>query len=412
MLKQYIKQALQMLKENRLVSIVSIVGTALSISLVMVMIMLFQIKTANYAPENQRDRTIYASVQSKPRSGVTGNTNNTGFSYTMVKECIYTLQSTEVATATNYGSKCQLALPTKSLYADYRVKWTDANFWKAFSFHFLEGRPYNEEEVQSGLPLVVLSKEIAMIMFGEEKAVGQSILIDRKPHQVIGVVNNVTKAASTAYSQAWVVLSSNADNLTSREEETCGNLLVTLIAPKKGDIPKVKKELKQKVKQFSDNRQSFTVTERIYNFYEIAIGSTREYLVQGSLIILFLLLLPAINLTGITMNNIRQRSSEIGIRKSFGATKETLMTQILMENLVITAIGAIIGFGLSFVFIHFSRSFLLTADTMLTIPMLLQPLNFIAAVFFCLLMNLLSAGIPAWRMARKPIVLSLTGSPS
>ena len=50
MYKQYIKQAVQMLRENTLVSIISISGTALAIAMVLVMVLVFQIKSTGYAP--------------------------------------------------------------------------------------------------------------------------------------------------------------------------------------------------------------------------------------------------------------------------------------------------------------------------------------------------------------------------
>lgn len=59
MIKQYIKQALQMLKENRLVSTISIAGTAISIAMIMVVVLIFQIQVANFSPENHRDRMLY-----------------------------------------------------------------------------------------------------------------------------------------------------------------------------------------------------------------------------------------------------------------------------------------------------------------------------------------------------------------
>ena len=44
MIKQYIKQSIQMLKENRLVSVISIAGTAISIAMIMVVVLVFQIQ--------------------------------------------------------------------------------------------------------------------------------------------------------------------------------------------------------------------------------------------------------------------------------------------------------------------------------------------------------------------------------
>ena len=53
MIKQYIKQSIQKLKENRLVSVISIAGTAISIAMIMVVVLVFQIQFANFLSGEQ-----------------------------------------------------------------------------------------------------------------------------------------------------------------------------------------------------------------------------------------------------------------------------------------------------------------------------------------------------------------------
>ena len=58
MFRQYFKQAIQILKENRLTSVISILGTALSIAMILVVILQFQIKLVGFRPESNRDRML------------------------------------------------------------------------------------------------------------------------------------------------------------------------------------------------------------------------------------------------------------------------------------------------------------------------------------------------------------------
>lgn len=51
MFKQYLKQALNMLRENRLISLISILGTALSIAMIMVVILVFQVQLTSSCPK-------------------------------------------------------------------------------------------------------------------------------------------------------------------------------------------------------------------------------------------------------------------------------------------------------------------------------------------------------------------------
>jgi putative ABC transport system permease protein len=124
--------------------------------------------------------------------------------------------------------------------------------------------------------------------------------------------------------------------------------------------------------------------------------------------LLLFLLVPALNLSGMNASRIQERVGELGIRKAFGATTGTLLCQVLYENGLTTLIGGVVGFGLSLLFFSLGKGFLLeSADTSLSGEMLFQPMAFGAALLFCLLLNLLSAGIPALRIARQKIVTAL-----
>ena len=76
MIKQYFKQALAQLRQHPLISIISIAGTALSIFLIMLVVMLQQVKVAPYSPESNRDRFLhvhYMSINHKDWGDGTSN---------------------------------------------------------------------------------------------------------------------------------------------------------------------------------------------------------------------------------------------------------------------------------------------------------------------------------------------------
>jgi len=54
----YIRQSLQLIKDNRLLSSITIIGTALSIAVIMCIVLVFRARTGNYEPEVNRDRTL------------------------------------------------------------------------------------------------------------------------------------------------------------------------------------------------------------------------------------------------------------------------------------------------------------------------------------------------------------------
>jgi putative ABC transport system permease protein len=115
------------------------------------------------------------------------------------------------------------------------------------------------------------------------------------------------------------------------------------------------------------------------------------------------LLLPTINLVNINITRIMERSSEIGVRKAFGASSKTLVYQFLVENVIFTFLGGLIGVMLSIIAIMiFNRSN--------AVPNLDLSLNFTVLFFglvVCLLFGLLSGVYPAWRMSRLNVVSAL-----
>ncbi|NJN78873.1 MAG: FtsX-like permease family protein [Saprospiraceae bacterium] len=70
-----------------------------------------------------------------------------------------------------------------------------------------------------------------------------------------------------------------------------------------------------------------------------------------SLLLLFVLL-PTLNLINLNISRIMERSSEIGVRKAFGASSGNILVQFVFENVILTIIGGVIGFVLAFFLIQ------------------------------------------------------------
>jgi len=70
-------------------------------------------------------------------------------------------------------------------------------------------------------------------------------------------------------------------------------------------------------------------------------------MLRYGIVIAILLLVPAVNLSGMTLSRMRRRMAEIGVRKAFGATGGELMRQVFFENLVLTLLAGVVGLALS-----------------------------------------------------------------
>ena len=410
---QSIKQAWQLMRENPLVSVISILGTALSIAMILVVILTFQISNSGYPPESNRGRMLYVlGTEASPLEGRDGSRNRGQMSYEVVKECFYSLQTSEAVTAITDNKNLPISLPAKRLFKEYSVKYTDDNFWRVFDFTFLNGKPFTEADFQSGIPNTVVTTEVASKLFGNEEALGKTIIINDISYTIVGIVKPVSEKAQEAYADVWIPCTSYPAMIkkSSYCDGIAGNFKTILLAHHPSDFKAIKEELEQRRVQYNKGKRDMNV-----NFMggpitrlEIATGSTgfqnvpmKNYFLQTGFLLLFMLLVPALNLIGFILSSVEKRKEEVGVRKAFGARGITIFRQILYENLLTTIIGGIVGLLLSFLLLKLSSQFLLTAG------MMIRPGLFVAALFFVLLLNLFSAGIPAMRIARQQIVNAL-----
>lgn len=418
MIKQHIKQAVQLLKEKRLVSCISIIGTALSIAMVMVVVLLFQIQLSGYYPEYNRDRMLYIQgTEATSKNGT--DTNRGGMSAEVVRECFYSLKTPEKVTAI-YSEDLPISLPNKRLFKEYNVKYTDDGFWSIFNFRFITGKPFEKADFLSGIPKAVITDQTARELFGTTDVLGKNIVINFINYSITGVVKEVSRAARDSYAEAWIPYTTK-DQLMSLQyaDGVSGGFNVCILAKHSKDFASIRTELKQQTARYNEGKQLYKVgfAENPISRLDIAMGSEgfrkvdyKDFILETGSLVLFMLLVPALNLIGVTQASIQRRKSEVGLRKAFGATYSKLVSQILYENLVITLLGGALGLLFSFGLLNISKDFLLQNNTMINSDMLFQPGTFAATLFFVLLMNFLSAGIPALRIAKQPIVEALKGN--
>lgn len=132
-----------------------------------------------------------------------------------------------------------------------------------------------------------------------------------------------------------------------------------------------------------------------------------------------LLIIPAINISGIIGGQMDRRMSEMGIRRSFGGTKSALCRQVMFENLLLTITGGIVGLIAAWSILYICHGWILglidnswsylgdMVEAKVSLEMLFAPSIFITALSICIIMNIISAYIPVRLALRKQIVSSI-----
>ena len=430
MYKVYLKQAMQMLRQNKFFSIIYITGTGLAITMVMILAILYYFRTGNIAPEINRDRMLviqHGKILNKTEGQGNGSSR---LSYPTIKECFYSMQTPEAVTAIlPIGEQTEfIQTPGSDEVYNGLVMGTDVAFWKIFQFRFLAGKPYTEEEFTSGIRKAVVSESLARRLFNTSDATGKTFLLNFEEYQVSGVVEDVPSIAQFCYAEMWIPFTNRPSQIQGSKwcDFILGHMQLYILAKKPGDFDAIRREAEENCRRYSANipqynfvlnEQPDTVLRAWLRADSFASPKFMKLFIQIFSVIFLLLLVPSINLTGMTASRMKKRMEELGIRKAFGAQNRTLLLQILYENLLLTLLGGLIGLLISYGLIFMLKGWLLgnydwdgsslTASIDLSPDMLINPAIFGYTLIFCLILNLMSALVPAWRALRRPIVDAL-----
>ena len=414
-----IRQAFTNLRQNPLLSVISIAGTAFAITMIMSIVITWQTKYADFAPEVNRSRSLYLMAMHIYNEK---NQNEQSYGFTspaFLKECVLPLKGIEAATAFGNTEEALVSLTDGSNRLKVDRKTTDAGFWKVFKPRFLEGRGFNEGEGMVG----VVAASVARKLFGKTEVIGQQILLNRVNMRIVGVVEDVSVAAKDAYAQVWVPYNPDMQQATS-VWSYFGGMNIAMVAKSTDDFPAIREELSKRVEAINAGLGNYKmdimeqpddiVTHVNHVWCNVGPDLTMLYL-QYILALVIILLVPSLNLCGLSSSRMQQRMAELGVRKAFGGTKWVLVRQILNENLFLTLLGGVAGLLLSYLSVYLMREWLFTnsgnvgtsGEFSLSMSVLFSPWVFLLAFAFCVVINLMSAALPAWLAAKRPIVESL-----
>src|SRR5688572_740967 len=410
MLKNYIKIAWKVLLRRKFFTFISLFGISFTLMILMVASAMLDHVNGPVTPETRIERLLFVNfVKMEGKEG----TMTVLPSYHYLNTYVRKMQTPEKMAFSSIPQSVNTYVNNQRLKLD--MKYTDAAFWEILEFKFLEGKAFNTKDVGNANRVAVISKNTSNQYFGEGVlAVGKYIEVNNEKFRVGGVVEDVPISRLNSYANIWVPLSTSPENLTSTG--LTGEFMAILLAPTAADIPKLQAEYQQIIKQvklpdpkrfnkFSSNADGILegiVREIIGDENNNRIGVFYGILF---LIIILFMLMPTINLININVSRILERSSEIGVRKAFGASSHALIGQFLVENIFLTLLGGAIGFLLSEIML------LIISDSGL-IPHAQLGLNirvFAIGIGLSLLFGIISGVFPAYKMSRLNAVEALKG---
>ena len=437
MFYNYLKLAWRVLGRKKFFTAISLFGISFTLAILMLIVSFFETQFGKNAPLQDRDRMIYVTrVQLQDIViDTTFNIDSSMVNGQMVFDSImkFTNESRSTTTSSisirflqNYYSNLDHAenftiyVPGVSFNSYINntkivlnLNYTDYNYWDIMHFDFIEGRAYDKSMFDLAEQVVVITDKLAKEYFGrEENILGENIFMDGKNHKVIGVVKKPYSAFISADIFTPMTLMSR---YPGKIEEYTGPAECIFLAKSRASVSSLKNEIlgiAEKVPMdIIPNYNKFniypaTISETVSNEILWLDDATKAkhimVLILGSFIALFVLL-PTLNLINLNVSRILERSSEIGVRKAFGASKMNILMQFVFENIVLTVLGGIIGFLLAMILINLLNNSGLLNGNKLSINLSFFIYSFLIIIFF----GIISGTLPAYRMSKLNIVKAL-----
>jgi putative ABC transport system permease protein len=417
MLKNYFKIFIKVALQNKLFTFLSLFGISLTIMFVMIFSMTISKITSGSGPESDLKKIVFCQrAKTKPtHNGKTGDGYSSGScGRSLCEDHLKNVKSADlISMYTGSGSwefifngKYQLKLQTQ----------TDAEFWNMFHYTFLQGRPYNKEEVTKGANLAVITRSLKELLFGSDQNVlGKIVHYTSMNLVVTGVVEDPPKTDQNAMGDLYYPYTLFKNN--DPPDEYLGGFIIAFKAHSPEQFVPIRNEVQEMIAKLdaADTTQTIFLSGPHSQIEKMMVGygDPEEYSLGTSLfkylmMALAFILLPAINLMALNFARIHERGEEIAVRKSFGASSSVLRGQFLFENILMTLTGGVIGIIFSYLVVALlGDSLTLSVNFMNNVP-LTYSFNytvFAAALIACLIFGLLSGYLPAVKLSRmKPAV--------
>ncbi|RYU92270.1 ABC transporter permease [Mucilaginibacter terrigena] len=406
MLKNYFKIAIAVLKRRKFFTFLSLFGISFTIIILMVMTAFIDKVVNDTYPDKKRDRSLYINkMELRGKESMNGGAP----SYYFLKHYVGSMK-TPVKFAISSGfNSTNTYVNNRKIVINY--KYTNADYWEVLDYKFSEGKPLTKQQIDNAEKVAVITEDMKKEYFGDSGTVlGKYIEADNVKYRICGVVKTLPITSYLFYADVYLPITVTKTNLMS-DKGYMGNFTAIVLAANTGDVPKMKKE-------FDGIMAKVPIPGKEWDHvYSHADSYIQGYLRTGNetnsgmlyaitavtLFALFVMLLPTLNLVNVNITRIMERSSEIGVRKAFGASSFTLVYQFIVENLILTFLGGLIGIVLSLVAMYVINSANLIANLNLE-------LNFTVlfyTVITCIVFGLLSGVYPAWRMSKLNVVTAL-----
>ncbi|HSS20003.1 MAG TPA: ABC transporter permease [Pyrinomonadaceae bacterium] len=259
------------------------------------------------------------------------------------------------------------------------------------------GRVWTEAEGVSGREICVVGSDMLTNLFGgaaTDRAIGQEIRIAGRPFQIIGVLEPLGSIfGASRDSVAYIPYSTYQKIYGARD-----SIVVFIQVPTAEQLEQAEDQVRTVMRNrrggvFGEQEDEGFSLETQDVFLDLYSKATSNIKYVTLLVAMVSLIVGGIVVMNIMLVSVTERTKEIGIRKAIGARQKDILTQFLIEAIVVTAVGGAVG-----VLTGFALAYGISA--LIGFPLLFSVVSAALGVGMSSLVGIVFGLWPAWRAAR------------
>ncbi len=345
-----LRVALKALNRNKMRTALTMLGMIIGVSAVIAMVALGNGATASIQSQIQSAGTNIINVMSGNFMAM-GVRQGSGASNTLTVEDVAAIRAqvpTAQYVAAGVSTRNQIIAGNQNWQT--RIQGTDVEFPLIRSWPLKYGAFFSSQDVTSAAKVVVIGTVVATNLFGEDvDPTGQIVRIKSQPFKVIGVM--ASKGSGTGFEDqddtAMVPYTTAQKKLMGITHIQNVTVSASSAAEVKATAASITDVLRARHKIMQGDTDDFMVrTMEEMAAMRTATTQTMTYLLAG--IAGVSLLVGGIGIMNIMLVSVTERTREIGLRMAIGARSADVLTQFLVEAVVLSIFGGAIGIALGF----------------------------------------------------------------
>jgi len=401
MLKNYLKIAWRKMNRQKIYTAINVLGLAIGIAGAM-FILMWVADEQSYDHFHTNAHRIYRVTQRHRLNGVISSYTNTptALAGTLMLEC----PEVEQATSVRSDREGTLVGVKEKTYHESKIGQADEMFFKVFSFPFLEGDP---ETALASPQSVVISRKTSDRYFGKTDPMGQILTIYDNDFLVTGVFENMPPNSHFHFD---VLCSKNSFQVWLQPDWSWNPFKTYVQLKKNADIQNLQDELNEiaSTRMFNGD---YTAWAAKGNFKTLPLQALTDIHLKSHLhgefeangnamhvqffIIIagFILLIAAVNYANLSTARSTGRALEVGIRKTVGSTRSSLIRQFLSESVLTSLFAFILALIILLVLMPAFRQ--LMGKPWLDIPYIKSPILILPMILLTILIGLFAGLYPS-----------------